>query len=149
MLDNETFSELKTLCTKIWNDHVDISDCEELDSDSLLKVESFLTDVKSKLASESRTARLWLNYMYYVEVIKFLVAAERTGNWSLHLYSVQSMLNLFAAAGHSNYAKSARLYVQIMRSVPESLADQFAKGFDSIRLSDRQTVVGIVYRLRD
>jgi hypothetical protein len=86
---------------------------------------------------QSITARLWLNYMKYVDTIKLFVAAERTGSWALHFDSVQNMLNLFAAAGHSNYAKSARLYVQAMRDLPTCLTEQFSLGFHSIRLSDR------------
>ena len=50
------------------------------------------------------------------------------------------MLGLFAVTGHSNYAKSARLYLQQMESLPEShprLHAQFMSGNHSIRRSDR------------
>ena len=51
------------------------------------------------------------------------------------------MLNLFAAAGHQNYAKSARLYVQLMNNLPMShtwLYKQFLTyGFHTVRLSDK------------
>ena len=37
------------------------------------------------------------------------------GNWHEHLEAMRRMLNLFAATGHINYAKSARLYLQTMQ----------------------------------
>ena len=40
---------------------------------------------------------------------------EQLGNWNLHLIAVKEMLNMFAVTGHINYAKSSRLYLQLMR----------------------------------
>ena len=54
----------------------------------------------------------------YVETLKLFIRAERTGNWSLHLVAVINMMNLFAATGHVNYAKSSRLYLQLMLELP-------------------------------
>ena len=42
------------------------------------------------------------------------IQAERTGNWDEHLAATEKMLNLHAATGHFNYAKSTRLYLQTM-----------------------------------
>ena len=42
------------------------------------------------------------------------IQVARTGNWDIHLGSISEMLNLFAATGHLNYAKSARIYLQLM-----------------------------------
>ena len=51
------------------------------------------------------------------------------------------MLNLFAATGHINYAKSARLYLQLMRDLPTGhpwLYDCFIEqGFHTVRRSSR------------
>ena len=44
---------------------------------------------------------------------RFLIA-ERTGNWELHLTSIQEMLPYFVAAGHNIYAKSAYVYLSMM-----------------------------------
>jgi hypothetical protein len=70
-------------------------------------------------------------------IIKLLIIAERTGDWCLHLDAVYSMLNPFVAARHSNYAKSARLYLQTVQSLPKWLSDQFAQGLHSVRLYDK------------
>ena len=55
---------------------------------------------KNSLQVESRTAKLWLQYMNYVEISKSFIRASRTGDWCLHLSSISKMLNLFAATGH-------------------------------------------------
>jgi len=51
------------------------------------------------------------------------------------------MLNLLAATGHTHYSKCARLYLQMMCSLPADypwLYDVFVKnGFNSVRRSDR------------
>ena len=52
--------------------------------------------------------------MKITSILKYLVKAERTGNFHLHLQSVQEMLTILAAAGHNNYTKPALLYVQQM-----------------------------------
>ena len=42
------------------------------------------------------------------------IRISRTGDWKLHLYAISKMTNLYAATGHINYAKSARIYLQLM-----------------------------------
>ena len=73
--------------------------------------------------------------------LTYFIAAERTGNWQNHLGSTAKMLNLFAATGHSNYAKSARLYLQMMKELPTTFPDlyeQFShKGYHTVRRSNR------------
>ena len=69
--------------------------------------------------------------MHYVYIVKAFMFAERTSNGELHLEALSEMLNLFAATGHISYAKSARLYLQEMRKLPEThpwLYAQFING---------------------
>ena len=73
-----------------------------------------------ELRERSRTAKLWLQYLHPIQVLKRFIIAERTSNWSLHLQSTTDMLNLFAAYGHLNNDKNARLYVQQMMSVTKA-----------------------------
>ena len=84
---------------------------------------------------------LWLQYLEYVDTLKLFIQAERTGNWNLHLIAVEKMLNLFAATGHINYAKSARLYLQQMQQLPTEhpwLYHCFSEqGFHTVRRSSR------------
>ena len=51
--------------------------------------------------------------------MKLFIWAERLGDWEMHLTATKSTLNLFAANGHFNYAKSSRMYLQQMLKLPE------------------------------
>ena len=94
------------------------------------------------LKQETRTGRLWIMYMEQVSLMKQIVYAERTGDWALHLRSIEQMIPYFHAAGHLAYAKSARLYLEQMRLLPSSMKDndfrQFTQeGFFTIRRKDQ------------
>ena len=110
-------------------------------SNELVKLENCLINYKESLAKTSRTAKLWLQYIEYVEIVKLFIRAERTGNWNLHLVAVGNMMNLFAATGHINCAKSSRLYLQLMLELPTNhpwLYECFIeRGFHSVRRSSR------------
>ena len=97
--------------------------------------------MKNKLLCESRTAKLCLEYLYEMDTVKMFIRAECCGDWNLHTIAVTRMLSLFAAAGHFQYAKCARLYLQRMRQLPEThlwLHEQFEQhGFHTVRRSDR------------
>ena len=109
--------------------------------DAIDKLSSKLTESIDKLSKSNRTAKLWKQYMYHVSLVKDFIFAERTGDWSFHLITVKKMLNLFAAAGRVNYAKSARLYLQTMNDLPQKHPWLFQcfneKGYHTIRRSDR------------
>ena len=108
---------------------------------SLTHLDSMLKTFKETLAGNSRTAKLWIQYMDQVDTIKLFTRAERTGNWNLHLVAVGKMLNLFAASGHHNYAKSGRLYLQLMHDLHKShhwLFNCFSEhGYQVVRRSNR------------
>ena len=124
------------------------SACErKLDDESLEKISKDSHDIiqklkllKSQLEEKSRTSALWLLYMNYIQVVKEFIYAERTSNWELHLDALSKMLHLFAATGHINYAKSARLYLQEMRKLPEThpwLYQQFMDGNHTVQRTER------------
>ena len=90
----------------------------ELESSKIFnQASSQLSHIKQWLSEISRTAKLWVQYLQYISILKHFIRAERTDNWNLHVVTVGQMLNLFAATGHINYAKSARLYVQNMQKL--------------------------------
>ena len=80
-------------------------------SEELMKLENLSNRHKQSLAEKSPTAQLWLQYLECVETLKIFIRAERTGDWNLQLIAIGKMLNLFAATGHINYAKSLQLYL--------------------------------------
>ena len=40
--------------------------------------------------------------MNYVHKIRMFINASRTGDWNLTLVTMENMINLFAATGHTN-----------------------------------------------
>ena len=138
-LNEDEFEELLDLFRKLKENEIEIDDL--IQSSTLLKLNTLLQILKQELAEKSRTAKLWIAYMDYVEVVKLFTRAERTGDWNTHLIAVNSMLNLFAATGHFNYAKCGRLYLQNMQRLPETnpwLYEQFSKnGYHTVRRSNR------------
>ena len=111
------------------------------ESKEFLKLEECLMKYKALLAERSPTAKLWLQYIEYIETLKLFIREERTGKWSLHLVAVTRMLNLFAATGHIYYAKSARLYLQLMLELPNEYPWLYQcfidQGFHTVRRSSR------------
>ena len=111
-----------------------------LECEAAINFGSKLTDLRNMLKKNCRTASLWISYMGYIELLKSFLLAERTSNWLLHLDCLYRMLGLFTATGHSNYAKSVRLYLQRMQNLPEShphVYSHLLNGMHTIRRSDR------------
>ena len=69
----------------------------------------------------------------YAGIAKEFVRAEQSEDWDGHLAALGKMLNIFAKTGHINYAKSGRLYLQLMIDLEKDfpwLYQQFQeKGF--------------------
>ena len=74
-----------------------------VNSDVLEKISNNLSHKIDDLSAKSRTAKLWIQYIQYVNIVKLFIATERTGNWHNHLTTVTKMLNLFAATGDINF----------------------------------------------
>lgn len=71
-----------------------------------------------RLAKGGRTPALWVQYHYMVDVIKAFIRTERLADHDGHLSCIATkMLHIFAAAGHHQYAKGARLYCQLMKEL--------------------------------
>ena len=107
-----------------------------------MKLDMNACDQKVVLASQSRTAKLWIQYLTYVDILRCTIRAERTSDWNLHLVAVSKMLNLFAASGHDHYAKCARLYLQMMMELPQThpwLYEKFQLGCHSGAISRQCT----------
>lgn len=71
-----------------------------------------------RLAEGGRTPKLWVQYHHMIDVIKAFIRTERLADHNGHLSCIATkMLQIFAAAGHHQYAKGARLYCQLMKEV--------------------------------
>lgn len=101
---------------------------------------SWFETKKLELSSKSRTSSLWLNYTQYVSIVQQFIRAERTSDWKLHVSTTKSMLNLFAATGHNNYAKTCRLYLQsvkLLETEHPSIFEQFILGNHTVRRTEK------------
>ena len=83
------------------------------DSSILSKIMSVQVSTQDALSSRSRTSKIWVRYMQYIDVIKCFIRAERR-DWLNHLAATKMMLNLDDGTGRHNYVISACLYLQMM-----------------------------------
>ena len=86
-----------------------------------------------------RTAKLWLQYMRMLEILRQFLRSERSGNWNLHMNFLKNMVAYLVAAGHNNYTRSLLLYLQHLQTSFKRSADAyriFKEGLHVIRRSD-------------
>ena len=138
-LDITEVEKIHSLYEGVEDKTIPVSEISE--SQELIKLQDCLLKYKALLTEKSPTAKLWLQYIEYIETLKLFIRAERTRDWNLHLVSVSRMINLFAATGHINFAKSSRLYLQLMYQL---LTDHswlyhcfIEQGFHVVRRSSR------------
>ena len=77
-----------------------------------------------------------VNYIEYIFNVQEFILAERTNNRESHIARTKSMLNVFAATGHNNYAKTCRLYIQSvdeLKSINPCLYNQLQLGNRTVR----------------
>ena len=108
--------------------------------DVSLKLVQWFEKKREELTPKSRTCALWLNYTMYIEMIQQYIRAERANDWLSHVSLTKQMINLFAATGHNNYAKTCRLYIQsiltLERDHPE-IFEQFIAGNHTVRRTEK------------
>lgn len=148
------------LASLVW-DTIEVTDCERSEMANMLNTcdqtiiltacanTTSLKNIVAKfrqalcaLECKGPTAKLWLQYFRMITLLKQFIEAERTGNWKLHLDTVQKSLPFFQAAGHFLYAKSAHLYLQDMLKLeqlmdPTEFHDFTTKGKFTIRRSKK------------
>jgi len=141
VLDDESLKEkLKSLHEQLLS-----GDCATeriLDDGTVQTFMTTMADIIDEQKQQSRTGKLWINYLEQVSILKMFLYAERTGDWKLHLQCIRRMIPYFHAAGHLAYAKSARLYLQQMETLESKMSDteflHFSKGgYFTVRREDR------------
>ena len=93
-------------------------------SQALKELQNKITE---KISSEKadRTARLWLQYLSMVDLLRDFIRAERLGDLELHQESLRKMLPWFAAAGHFLYTKSVWIYLQQYTDLKNELPEVY------------------------
>jgi hypothetical protein len=89
---------------------------------------------------QNRTAKIWIEYMNMIDLLRQFITAERSGHWLLHLKSLQQMRPYLAASGHNLHVKSAHVYLQDMLELEQThpnLDAAFKSELHVVRRSDR------------
>ena len=73
----------------------------------------------------SPTSKLWLMYLEMMDTVRRYIYAERSGNWTLHLATVEEMLPYLVSAGHMKYTACVPQYITAMKSLPASVELEF------------------------
>ena len=138
VIDQEGIDCIQNEISKLRNGDITI---EYIDPNKITKITTVFENRMMELSNISRTAKLWINFMNYVHTIRMFIAASRTGNWNLTLVTMESMINLFAATGHTNYARCLRRHLQLMLKLKDShpqVHEKFAQqGAHVTRRSER------------
>ena len=113
---------------------------EEVSKASVLRIIKDSLYKEREVLQFSRTAKIWLQYMDMVDILRCFIKADRCGNWRLHLKALSDMLPYLAAAGHNNYVKFIHVYLEKMCSLCDdhpNIQEYFDAGFHCVRRSDR------------
>lgn len=113
---------------------------DELTPDDMLTVEQLQSEVDSyrTLLVSYPPAKLWMQCLEMISLIRELIKAERTGNWCMHLSTLAKMLPYFAASGHNNYTKGSCIFLQSMDKLEQrspAVYQKFSDGYHVVRQS--------------
>lgn len=70
-----------------------------------------------KVENIGKTAKLWVQFIHMVTLIKDYIQAERTGDWNTELIVIRAMLPYFYTSGHHHYVKACYVYLQQMSAL--------------------------------
>ncbi|CAH0381987.1 unnamed protein product [Bemisia tabaci] len=103
-----------------------------------------LSAVLIQTEGKGPTSKLWCQYYRMVTLLLQFTAAERSGDWQLHLSTIKDMLPFFHATGHFSYAKSSQIqiYLQDMADLESKLSEGelerfVGEGYFTIRRGDK------------
>ncbi|GFR89867.1 hypothetical protein ElyMa_002553600 [Elysia marginata] len=88
-----------------------------MNAESQTKPKIFFNRVKQQLCktetrmADRRTAKIWLQYLKMLGILRKFLRAERTRNWHMHLMAMKEMPPFLAASGHKLYAKSVYIFI--------------------------------------
>ena len=70
----------------------DISTNSVVNEECVQQITNTIDNLEDDIATKSRTAKMWMNYVKCVSVIRLFMRVERTGDWNLHLYCISEMI---------------------------------------------------------
>jgi len=86
-----------------------------------LKVQNYNTFMARRKSSESKTLKLWMNYLVKPVLLMMTYArAEKVKSWLLFVHCVKTMMPYFFAVGHQSYARLGLVYLRSTENFPKS-----------------------------
>lgn len=85
---DEEGTYLNQLLTKLGNTNTK----REIEGDAVKKIRAQFSSQLDALNDNGSIAILWVQYIRMVTIVKQFIEADRSGNWDLHLHSIQQML---------------------------------------------------------
>ena len=131
-----------------------------LNEDSVARITQIIDDLIQDMSGQSRTGKVWMEYIRHVHRLLLFIRAKRTGNWDLHLFAITDMIPILHASAHLAYAHSARSYLNTMMNLPNVMGEEQFRSFTedgylTIRRTDKfwvgnfidQTIEQILVRM--
>ena len=78
------------------------------------------SEVLAKVVKRLEKAKMWLQFMKMMKIIRKFLKGERMGIWEMHIQAIHDMLPYLAASGHNLYTKSIQFYLQQMSKLQEA-----------------------------
>ena len=83
-------SSLEKIYQGLVQRNLDLNDVES--SNTVIRLTNVVDKFKSELLSASSTAKLWLQYLEYISIIRMSIRAQRNWNCHEHLEAMRLML---------------------------------------------------------
>lgn len=138
ILDQSDIELLKEMLKNV----SDLRKLELIKKNYFLEIYEKFNNYLDEVSDRGPTAKLWVQFFKLTTLIKQFLEVERSGNWQLHLDTVQRMLPIFHAAGHYKYAEFGHLYLQDMLELEKKMdVNEYNKfvtqGFFTIRRTEK------------
>ena len=93
-----------------------------------------------KAVQRACTAKLWLQFMKMMDILRMFLKGERMGIWALHIQAMYEMMPCLAASRHNLYTTCIHVYLQQMHKLHEThpeVSIHFDQGLHAVGRSDR------------
>ena len=143
LMTNPFFQEELENLEVVYESSIDgnsVRDFQGQESQDLMKSITTVFEAKKDELGVSKTAELWFAFQRMMDLVRFMLYADTTGDWEMLLNVVQKCLPLFASAGHYNYLKSAYHSIQTMANLQKThpvLYSKFKVGYHAVRRSNK------------
>lgn len=88
---------------------------------------------------ESKMFRYWNNVLILISLVHNLIRADRTGDWNLHVKTLEKLLPIFHVMDRINYMRFCAVYVEDILALSEKspeILEQMLKGKFTVKRSD-------------